>query len=468
MSWSANRSNPARAPAAALIPNLRHRERMLSDLGLESIDDLFADIPKDVQVDGLDLPDGLGEAALIDHLARLANMNQGPRTGGDGMPVFLGVGVRDHYLPAPVRALVLRSEFYTSYTPYQPEISQGMLQALFEFQSIVAELTRMPVSNVSQYDWATALGEACLMAARSGKGDRFLVPEALTPEKRSVLENYARGAGIRIEVVPFDHTTGTIDMAALESALGPDVIGFYLETPNLFGLWEPEAPRIKALLDEHDAGLFIVGADPSSFGVAEGPGRYGADVVIGELGGYGTPISYGGPLVGVFATTEKLARKMPGRVVGLTHDASGRHGFTLTLQAREQHIRRERATSNICTNQTLAAVAATVYFSLLGGSGLTEMALENEARANALKQRLSEIDGVRPAFDGATFDAFTLAFGGPYAPIHTGLLARGVHGGYDLSHAVKGLGGAAVFGTTEVHSDADHDRLVAALKEAVA
>lgn len=464
------RSRPATAtdPAASiasLIPNLRHRGRMLRDLGLASVDALFEDVPADVRIDGLDLPGPIDERGVVDHLAKLAGENRFPKTGGGGMPVFLGAGVKERYIPATVRSLVLRSEFYTSYTPYQPEISQGMLQALFEFQSIACELTGLDVANVSQYDWATALGEAALMAARANKGQRFLVPEAMTPEKRSVLENYVAGPRLKVEEIPFDRKTGTLDMAAFEAALGPDVVGAYIETPNLFGLWETEAHRVKGMLDDHDSGLLVVGADPLSLALAEGPGQYGADIVVGELGGFGVPMSFGGPLVGLLATTKKLVRKMPGRIVGLTHDDQGRHGFTLTLQAREQHIRRDRAMSNICTNQTLAAVAATIHLSQLGGEGLTRLALENEANAAELRSRLAEVPGVRPAFDGACFEEFTLAFDRPYAQVHGGLLSHDVHGGYDISGRFKGLDSAAVFATTEMHQEADYARLVAALKE---
>ncbi|MBW3582943.1 MAG: aminomethyl-transferring glycine dehydrogenase subunit GcvPA [Euryarchaeota archaeon] len=450
--------------AATLVPNLRHTSRMLSDIGADSVDALFADIPKEVQIEGLRLATSMSEQAVLDRVHELAGKNRGP---ADGMPVFLGAGLKEHYVPSVVPALVGRSEFYTSYTPYQPEVSQGMLQGLFEYQSMVCALTGMDVANISQYDWATAIGEAALLAARAGKGTRFLVPEHLTPDKRSVLENYTSGAGITIESVPFDRATGTLDIGALETALGPDVVGLYVETPNLFGLWEPEAPRLKQLLTDRDAGLLVVGADPLSLAVADGPGAYGADIVVGELAGYGTPIAYGGPLLGLFAVKEPLVRRMPGRVVGLSRDDRGNHAFTLTLQTREQHIRRERAMSNICTNETLLALAAAVYLGHLGGIGLTRLAEQNEARAHDLRRRLEELPSVRAAFPGGHFDEFTLAFERPYKDIHDGLLERGVHGGYDLSGRFDGLGPAAVFATTEVHGDRDHDRLVAAVSEVV-
>jgi glycine dehydrogenase subunit 1 len=465
-------ATPARSEEEAqeiigsLIPNVRHTGKMLEELGMASLDELFSDIPQKVRIDGLDLPGPTSEQEVLGLHARLAGRNQGPLSG-DGMPVFLGLGLKERYVPAPVRALVLRSEFYTSYTPYQPEASQGMLQALFEFQSIVSELTGLPVANVSQYDWATAAGEAAVMAVRSHEGSRFLIPEALTPAKRSVIMNYLKGSGVKVESVPFDPDAGTLDMAALESMLGPDVTGLYVETPNLFGLWEPEAHRLKPMLEDKGAGLLVVGADPLSLALAKGPGEYGADVVVGELGGYGTSPSFGGPLVGMLAASNEMVRKVPGRIVGVTRDGAGKHAFTLTLQTREQHIRRERAMSNICTNQTLGALAASVWFSLMGGAGMARLAEQNATRASTLRKRLAEIPGVDPLFEGAVFEEFAMRFDREYSSVHKGLLERGVHGGADLGRVVDSFSHAGLFATTEVHSDTDHDRLLEAMREVV-
>jgi glycine dehydrogenase subunit 1 len=450
---------------ASLIPNTRHTARMLDDLGLGSLDDLFVDIPAKVRIGGLRLAPPKSEKDVVAHLARLAAMNEGPRTAG-GMSVFLGLGLKERYVPAAVKALVLRSEFYTSYTPYQPEVSQGMLQALFEFQSLITELTGLPVANVSQYDWATAIGEAAIMAARTHEGDRFLVPAAMHPAKKSVIRNYLVGAKVRVEEIPTDESTGTLDMSALEDRLDSKVTGLYIENPNLYGRWEENAHRLKPLLENHDAGILIVGTDPVSLGVARGPGEYGADIVVGELGGTGTNTSLGGPMVGMLAASDELVRRIPGRIVGLTRDSEGRHGFTLTLQTREQHIRRERAMSNICTNQTLCAIAAAIWFSILGGTGLMRLAARNAERAQALRKRLTELGGVTDLYPGPVFEEFALRFDDDYHRLHTALLEQGVHGGAHLG-PITGQDDAALLATTEVHDEADHDRLIRAMRTAL-
>jgi len=432
-------------------------DEMLRTMGLRSIEDLFADIPAAVRIPKLDLPDGLPEDVVV---ARVTAMLAANRTVVD-MPTFLGGGLYDHFVPASVRAITSRSEFYTSYTPYQAEISQGMLQALWEYQSLICELTGMDAANTSMYDGSTALGEAARMAHRIHGGRIFLIPRALRHNRRAVLANYLVGTGVEARDVDYDRVTGMIDLGKLKSALSPDVCGVYVENPNFFGRFEEQLEEIRALT----RAVFVVGVNPIAQAVVRPPGDFDADIVIGEGQPLGTQMNFGGPLLGLFACRQEHIRKMPGRVIGLTQDAAGRRAFCMTLQTREQHIRREKAMSNICTNESLLAIAAATYLSVLGANGLRRVAAENIRRARELASSIDKIDGfTAPIFQGPHFNEFVVRLEKGYATVHRALLEEGVHGGLPLTRQLPELKDAALFATTGRHTPEAVARLLKALE----
>jgi len=432
---------------------------MLRTMGLRSIEDLFADIPASVRIPNLDLPDGLPEDVVV---ARVTSMLSANRTVVD-MPTFLGGGLYDHFVPASVRAITGRSEFYTSYTPYQPEISQGMLQALWEYQSLICELTGMDGANTSMYDGSTALGEAARMAHRIHGGRIFLIPRALRHNRRAVLTNYLVGTGMEIREVDYDRETGMLDLGELKGALSPDVCGIYMENPNFFGRFEEGLEEVRGLTQA----VFVVGVNPIAQAVVRPPGDFGADIVIGEGQPLGTQMNFGGPLLGIFACRQEHIRKMPGRVIGLTCDVNGDRAFCMTLQTREQHIRREKAMSNICTNESLLAIAAAAYLSILGANGLRRVAAENVRRARDLAAAIDKIPGfTAPIFRGAHFNEFVVRHENGYAAVHRFLLEKGVHGGMPLTRQLPELGDAALFATTGRHTPEAIARLLKALEAA--
>ena len=432
-------------------------DAMLQAMGLSRIEELFSDIPTSVRLKGLDLPPGLNEQEVV---ARVTSILSANRTMAE-MPTFLGGGVYDHFVPASVRAIASRAEFYTSYTPYQPEVSQGILQALWEYQSFICELTGMDAANTSLYDASTSLGEAARMAARLRPGKVFLVPRALRHHRRWVLENYARDAGLRIEEIAYDPKDGTIDLLVLESKLSPDVCGAYVENPNFFGRFQEQLQEIRDLVG---ARVLVVGVNPLAQAVVRPPGDFGADIVIGEGQILGNAVNFGGPLLGIFACRQEHVRKMPGRIIGLTKDANGRRAFCMTLQTREQHIRRERAMSNICTNESLLAVASAAYVAILGAKGLRRVAAECIEKARDLARRIDALDGfAAPLFRGPHFNEFTVRHRGGYEGVHRSLLEKGIHGGSRLTLQLPELRDAALFAVTERHTQADLDRLIDAL-----
>lgn len=431
---------------------------MLQYLKLKSVLELFEDVPKEVKIDGLRLPDGLSELELRRELEALMAGN----TPASSQPTFLGAGIYHHFIPAAVRAIVSRSEFLTSYTPYQPEISQGMLQSLFEYQSLIAELTGMDVVNSSMYDSSTALGEAVLMSHRISGGNRFLISRATSPEKKSVARTYARGADIAVEEVGYDPTTGLVDLSDLRLKLKDDASGFYYESPNFFGPIESQAEEIRTIVGSK---TLVVGVNPMSLALLRPPGESGADIVIGDAQVFGTPMSLGGPTIGIFGCKSDHVRKMPGRLIGMTTDIEGRRAYCMTLQTREQHIRRSKATSNICTNEALLALAAAAYLALVGRNGLRKIAAKNVENMHALARRINEIGGFRaPHFKSTHFNEFIVSSDTDPARIHKELLAKGVHGGLVLGKTFPELKHASLYATTEMHTKADHDKLIAALE----
>lgn len=452
------------------------KRRMLEALGVSSVEELFRDIPEKARFKGDwdSLPIGAGRPLSELEADRWVRERLSRNKVFLDPPPFLGAGIYPHYVPEAVRFIIERSEFLTSYTPYQPEASQGMLQALFEYQSLMAELLEMEVVNASMYDWASAAAEAFLLALRYHrmKRRRILVPETMNPFHRRVVDSYLyphRRAGVRVEDIPVDRETGYLDMAALDSMLGDDVAAVYLEYPSFLGVVDVSARKIGEAAHGHGA-LFIMGVNPLALGVLEAPGRLGADVVVGDGQPLGLGLKYGGPYLGIMAVRwdAKLVRQMPGRLIGLTEDAEGRRAFTMILQTREQHIRRSRATSNICTNEALAAVAVAVYLSLLGPRGLRELGEHVMYKARYAAKRLSEIPGVEvPAVKGFYFNEYPVKFPAPYQGIHKHLLSRGIHGGLPLEKWFPWLGHSALYAFTELHTKEHIDRLAEAVEEAV-
>lgn len=443
-----------------LIPNHSREQELCQAIGIDSVDELFADIPEGLRIQALDLPDGEPERYLVARLRRLLGTN---KTYLD-MPIFLGGGNKPQHVPASVKAIAHRQELINAYTPYQPEVSQGILQILFEYQSLMADITRMEVVNASMYDGHTALGEAGLMATRvSPKRTRFLVPTNLDWEKRSVLENYTKGAGITIDDYGFDDATGEVDLQSLEAKLGDDVSGVYLENPNFFGVFETQARQAGEIAKAAGA-LFVMGIDPTSLGVCTPPGLLGADIVVGEASCFGGAPALGGPHLGLFACTEALVRKMPGRIIGATHDADGKRGFVMTLQAREQHIRRSKATSNICSNETLMSSQAAIHLSLLGRSGLRAMGLHNLKVGDKLEKLLAAA-GLEKRFSGAHYNELVTVVKDP-RKFAKSMLASGVHPGLELK-GVPGVDDCLLWGATPVNTPEDFDALEAALQKAV-
>jgi len=392
-------------------------------------------------------------------------------TTSQDTPTFLGAGCWPHYVPAVVKEIVQRTEFLTSYTPYQPEISQGMLQALFEYQSMICELTAMEVANSSMYDWASALGEAVRMAVRLNNRAEVVVPRIIHPERLATLQTYIEPIKTRVRTVDYHSTTGQLNLEDLKRQISAKTAAVYVENPSYLGFIETQVEEIAEMTHEARA-LFIVGVDPTSLGVLKPPGEYGADIVVGEGQPLGNSMNYGGPLLGVFACRgeTELIRQMPGRVIGLTTTLDGsRRGCCMALQTREQHIRRERATSNICTNEALCALASAVYMSLLGPEGLRELGETIMVKTQYATQLLNGIRGVKaPVFDSPHFKEFTVNFdesGKTVRKIHNALLSQHqIHGGKDLSKEFPELGETFLYCVTEVHTQEDIDRLVRALK----
>ncbi|MBN1860772.1 MAG: aminomethyl-transferring glycine dehydrogenase subunit GcvPA [Candidatus Thermoplasmatota archaeon] len=441
------------------IPNSPIKKSMLYDLKLHDIDELFCDIPQKIKIKTLHLPQGRSQQEIEDHMRHLAKQNK----SFCDMPSFIGGGIQPHYIPAVVKSIISRSEFYTAYTPYQPETSQGFLQAIFEYQSMIAELTGMEISNASLYDGATALGEAALMCTRINKKKTFIIPTNISWEKKSILSNYTKGAGITIKEIPYEKTTGRVDVRHLKKTLDTDTAGVYLENPNFFGVFEENVDEINTLLKKNRS-LFVVGVDPLALGICKSPGDYGADIVIGEGKSLGNPLDFGGSTLGIFACKNEYVRQIPGRIIGLSKDQDGKRAFCMTMQTREQHIRREKATSNICTNEGLCMLAAVTYLSWLGGKGLYELSRKNFEQGQKLRKKINEIPGFSQMFSGIHFNEFVIRC--PDAiKIHNHLLQQGMHGGVVLERFYPELAQCMLFGVSEMHSDKHIEQLLTLLRE---
>lgn len=430
---------------------------MLETIGVSSIDDLFSDVPEVLDFE-LALPESSDEFSVFREMKSLAERN----TNLEQLAVFRGGGIYYHYIPTAVQALASRSEFLTAYTPYQAEVSQGTLQALYEFQTMIAELTGMEVANSSMYDGATAAAEAALMAVRTNRKDRILVAENIHPEYREVIRTYCSGQNIKIEETDFDKGSGSIDLEALKSKLTDDVSGVIVGYPNFFGVIE-DLKAIRELLREKT--MLIVVANPIALSLLEAPGRLGADIVVGEGQPLGNPPSFGGPGFGFFATLGKYIRKMPGRIIGETKDTEGKTGYVMVLQTREQHIRRSKATSNICSNHAHNAVVAAIYMSIMGKEGLREVAERSFAKAHSLKERLLKLEGVSEVFSGPFFHEFVVSFDKDVDPVNSKLMKHKILGPLNIEKWYPEMKNCALFCTTEAVRDADIEFLLGRLEE---
>lgn len=429
------------------------RQAMLDAMGIASVNELFADIPEHLRMSrDLNLPPALAEAELTRHMKALASKN----VNLEDTVSFMGGGVYDHHIPAIVKHLTSRGEFLTAYTPYQAEISQGVLQSIFEYQTLIAELTGMEAANASMYDGATALAEAALMACNATRREIVVLPDNLHPEWKEVCELYLSNQDVQILYLPYNEETGTIDHSALRDLNGKELACIAVQQPNFFGLIEDIDPISEFI---HEAGgLLVMAVDPISLGVLKSPGEYGADIVVGDGQSLGNPMSFGGPSLGFFATSGKLIRRMPGRIVGETVDGDGRRGFVLTLQTREQHIRREKATSNICSNQALNALAAAIYLSVLGKQGFREVAYQCLQKTAYFRNKLVEKTSFRPKFTAPSFREFVVTGDVEWDEINEKLLEKGFLGGLTLKRV--GLDKEVLFAVTEARTKAEIDRFV--------
>jgi glycine dehydrogenase subunit 1 len=453
---------------------------MLKAIGADSVDDLFADLAPELRLQHpLPVPPGLSELELQQHLAALAARNTPARKN------FLGAGAYDHFIPATVDAIISRSEFYTSYTPYQPEVAQGNLQVFYEYQSMICELTGMEVSNASLYDGASALAEAALMCVHQTGKKEILLSRAIHPEYRETIKTYCRATDVRVKELDIEPAvwpqdwpqerprdrpqstaltgqtpalTGRTSLASLRQHLSAETAGVLLQSPNFLGCIEDLAAAEQAV---HAVGALLVVCvvEPTSLGVLKPPGVFGADIVVGEGQGLGLPLNFGGPYLGFMATKQVYMRKMPGRITGMTVDARGEEGFVLTLQAREQHIRREAANSNICSNQALCALAATVYLATLGKQGFRQVADICLHRAHYLYNTLLKVPGFKPVFQAPFYNEFVIRCTDA-ARVHKQLQDHGIAGGLLLSNFYPELKDCLLFCVTELNTKADLDQLV--------
>ena len=428
------------------------QKEMLDVIGISTIDELFSDIPEKVRFQGqYNIKEAKSEAALMKELAILAAKNKDTSCNVS----FLGAGVYNHYKPVIVDHVISRSEFYTAYTPYQPEISQGELQAIFEFQTMIAELAGMDLANSSMYDGGTALAEAGMLAAGHTRRKKLLVSGAIHPEYKDVVKTYADGQSVEVVVVPTKD--GVTDIEALKGLIDDSVAAVIAQYPNFFGQIE-DIKTIGDIAHEQKA-LFVVSANPLALGVLTPPGKLGADIVAGDAQPFGIAESFGGPHCGFFAVTKALMRKVPGRLVGETVDGEGRRGYVLTLQAREQHIRRDKATSNICSNQALLALAASVAMTALGKQGVQEMAKQNIVKTRYAKNAF-EAAGFTVTYQGAHFNEIVVQTNKSVTEINKGLIEKGIIGGFDLGRVYPELENHALIAVTELRTKEEIDTLV--------
>lgn len=436
------------------LPNTpADQKEMLESIGVDSVEALFSDIPKELRLNReLNIGAPMSEIELSAHMKELSSMN----LNLNDVTCFLGAGAYDHYVPSVIKHITSRSEFYTAYTPYQPEISQGTLQAIFEYQTMICNLTGMDVSNASMYDGASACAEAAMMAAESTRRKSVIVSKTVNPEVRRVLKTYLRFK--EIELVEVDEAEGVTDIEKLKAALNSNTAGVIVQNPNFFGIVEDYTEIEK--LAHGNKSLLIMNVDPISLAILKTPGEIGADIAIGEGQALGNNISFGGPYLGFMATTSKLMRKMPGRIVGETTDVDGKRAYVLTIQAREQHIRRQKATSNICSNEALNALSAVIYLSTMGKQGLKEVAAQCVSKSNYAYKKLIETGKFKPVFNKPFFKEFVLRSDICPCKLNDELLKNNILGGFNIAKEYPLYENAVMFCVTEKRTKAEIDNLV--------
>ena len=434
------------------------QKTMFDVLGINSFDELFASIPEHLRAESLSIPSGKSEMEMMQHVRGMATKN------ATHLVNFCGAGFYDHYIPAAVNALASRGEFYTAYTPYQPEASQGTLQAAFEYQTAICRLTGMEVANASLFDGGSALIEAAMMALRHTKRNRVLVDEGVNPIYREMLRTYTHNLSVEYEEVPLGKN-GIVNRDSFKEKLDKEVGAVLFQNPNFFGCLDNLGDIIE---DVHEVGaLAVVSVYPIALSHIETPGEMGADIVTGEGQSLGLPLNFGGPYLGFFAARKKLVRKMPGRIVGETEDNKGRRGYVLTLQAREQHIRREKATSNVCSNVQVCALRAIIYLSLVGREGFLEVGRECMDRASYAWHRLIEIDGVEPAFNRRFFNEFAIKLPRAAKTVVSELLEHGIAGGFPVSRYYKNMDNILLLAFTEKRTKEEIDLFATKLESAL-
>lgn len=429
------------------------KQEMLDTIGMEDTEELFSDIPESIRLrEEPKLKEPANESELKKELTNLANQNINTQDYSS----FLGAGVYDHYIPSVVNHVISRSEFYTAYTPYQPEISQGELQAIFEFQTMISELTGMAIANSSMYDGGTALAEAITMSYAQTKKKKILISKAVHPESREVVQTYARSHNLEIQEI--EQKNGKTDLNQLANELDDNTASVVMQYPNFLGQIEP-LQDVEALIKDQKNTMFIVSSNPLALGYLTPPGEFGADIVVGDTQVFGIPAQFGGPHCGYFATTKKLMRRIPGRLVGQTTDEVGERGFVMTLQTREQHIRREKATSNICSNQALNALASSVAMSSLGKQGLKRLAMTNMHKARYLKEKLQQ-ENLQVTTPNLFFNELVIQLNGSVTDYNHELLKSGFIGGCDLGKWYPELEGQMLIAVTESRTKEEIDMFV--------
>ena len=436
------------------------KKEMLDAIGVESIEDLFTDIPKELRIEGdLDLEGSLSELEIQKRIGAMVAKNQTT----DELTCFLGAGTYDHYIPSIIKHIITRGEFLTSYTPYQPEISQGTLQMIFEYQTMICSLTGMEVTNASMYDGPTAATEAAILACADTKKDKVLVSETLNPESKAVLKTYLDARKIEIVEVPMKD--GVTDIEKLKELADKESAGVIVQSPNFFGIIEDVEAAGEVIHEANKKAKLIMYADPISLAVLKSPKDMNVDIVVGEAQPLGNPMAYGGPHIGFFAVNKKLVRKMPGRIVGQSTDKDGNRGFVLTLQAREQHIRRYKATSNICSNQGLNALITSIYLTTMGKEGLKEVALQSAKKAQYAFEQITKDGKFKPLFPNQPFfKEFAVTSDKSFDDVNDALLKEKILGGYDLGRDNKDLENGLLVAVTEKRTKEEIDKLASAME----
>lgn len=442
------------------IPNTdADKKEMLDSIGVSSIEDLFSDIPKDLRFQGdLNICEGMSELEIVNHMKNLISKNKTT----EELTCFLGAGAYDHYIPSLIKHLAFRSEFFTAYTPYQPEISQGTLQIIFEYQTMMCNLTGMDVTNASMYDGPTACAEAAILSCSDTKKKKIVVSKALNPESRKVLETYLPVRGL--EIVEVDTKDGATDLEQLKSLVDDDTAGVIVQSPNFFGIIE-DVEEVEKITRQSKKAKLIMYTDPISLAVLKSPRDMNVDIVVGDAQVLGSPMAFGGPHIGFLAVNSKIVRKIPGRVVGETTDVDGKRAFVLTLQAREQHIRRYKATSNICSNQGLNAIMTTIYLTTMGKEGLREVALQSTKKAHYAFNELTKSGKFKPLFPGQPFfKEFAITSDKCAKDVNEALLKENILGGYELSKDYSELANGLLLAVTEKRTKEEIDKLVSAME----